>query len=71
MRDMMDEEMISQHRRRALSPDFPTLKGSSQNPDVFFQSRETVNRFYTAAPAIVQKAMDKFHAVVGRPVPAV
>ncbi len=66
MRYMMDDEMIAQHRHRALSPDNPTLKGSSQNPDVFFQSREAVNKYYTAAPSIVQAMMDKFALQVGR-----
>ena len=67
MRALMDEEMIAKHRQRALSPERPTIKGTSQNPDVFFQSRETVNKYYLAAPAIIQKAMDKFGALVGRP----
>jgi pyruvate-ferredoxin/flavodoxin oxidoreductase len=66
MRAMFDQEMIDSHRERALSPDRPTLKGTSQNPDVFFQHRETINRYYTAAPAIVQEAMDRFASVVGR-----
>ena len=66
MTEMMDEEMIAKHRQRALNPDFPTIKGTSQNPDVFFQSRETVNKFYEATPGIVQKAMDKFASIVGR-----
>jgi len=66
MREMIDEELIVQHRRRALSPDTPTIKGTSQNPDVFFQHRETINKYYLAAPKIVQQAMDKFAAVVGR-----
>ncbi len=66
MREMLDEELIVQHRRRALSPDAPTIKGTSQNPDVFFQHRETINKYYLAAPKIVQQAMDKFAAIVGR-----
>ncbi|TET96723.1 MAG: pyruvate:ferredoxin (flavodoxin) oxidoreductase, partial [Candidatus Zixiibacteriota bacterium] len=66
MREMIDEELIVQHRRRALSPDTPTIKGTSQNPDVFFQHRETINKYYLAAPKIVQQAMDKFAAIVGR-----
>lgn len=66
MREMLDEELIVQHRRRALSPDTPTIKGTSQNPDVFFQHRETINKYYLAAPKLVQQAMDKFAAVVGR-----
>lgn len=66
MREMIDEDLVTAHRRRALSPDFPTLKGTSQNPDVFFQSRETVNKFYDAAPSHVQSYMDRFAKIVGR-----
>jgi len=66
MRKMMDDKFIKEHRRRALSPDHPTLKGSSQNPDVFFQARETVNKYYDVAPGIVQKHMDNFAKVTGR-----
>ena len=51
---------------RGLTPDRPVLRGTSQNPDVYFQGRETVNRYYTATPAIVQKAMDKFAGLAGR-----
>jgi pyruvate-ferredoxin/flavodoxin oxidoreductase len=63
---MMDDELVRQHRSRGLTPDKPVLRGTAQNPDVFFQARETVNPFYDACPAIVQKAMDKFAKVVGR-----
>ncbi len=66
MRDMLPQELIDAQRRRALSPDTPTIKGTSQNPDVFFQSRETINRYYSAAPKIVQEQMDRFAAIVGR-----
>ncbi len=66
MKDLLDEELISNHRIRALSPDRPTIKGTSQNPDVFFQHRETVNKYYQKAPEIVQKSMDMFAKVVGR-----
>ena len=66
MRAMFDQDLINNHRLRALSPDRPTIKGTSQNPDVFFQSRETVNQFYTEAPDHVQAAMDRFAATVGR-----
>ncbi len=65
-RQMIDDELVHQHRQRALSPDYPVLRGSAQNPDVFFQARETANPFYNAFPAIMQKAMDKFAAVAGR-----
>ena len=66
LRAMISEKHIADHRARSLSPDHPTLKGSSQNPDVFFQARETVNKYYLKAPEIVQKYMDKFYEVVGR-----
>jgi len=66
MRAMIDDELVMAHRARAMSPDRPVLRGSAQNPDVYFQGRETVNRFYDACPAIVQKAMDKFAKITGR-----
>jgi len=66
MRAMIDENLVAAHRRRAMSPDRPFIRGTAQNPDVFFQERETVNSFYTAAPGIVQKVMDKFARVTGR-----
>jgi pyruvate-ferredoxin/flavodoxin oxidoreductase len=66
MRAMMDEKLIQAHRARALSPDHPVLRGSSQNPDVFFQAREACNPFYRACPAIVQSVMDKFAKLTGR-----
>ncbi|MDD3732478.1 MAG: pyruvate:ferredoxin (flavodoxin) oxidoreductase, partial [candidate division Zixibacteria bacterium] len=61
-----DNEHVSKHRQRALSSDRPTIKGTSQNPDVFFQGRETVNKYYLAAPKHVQDMMDKFAKIVGR-----
>ncbi|MGA2629282.1 MAG: pyruvate:ferredoxin (flavodoxin) oxidoreductase [Terriglobia bacterium] len=66
MRAMIDEELVRGHRTRALSPDRPFIRGTAQNPDVFFQARETVNPFYLAAPGFVQDVMDKFAKVVGR-----
>jgi pyruvate-ferredoxin/flavodoxin oxidoreductase len=66
LRAMLDDELIRAHRARAMSPEHPVLRGSAQNPDVFFQARETINPFYTAVPGIVQKAMDKFSKLVGR-----
>ena len=66
LRAMIDDELVQAHRARALSPDHPVLRGTAQNPDVFFQARETVNPYYIACPAIVQKAMDKFAKIVGR-----
>ncbi len=66
MKAMIRDDLVAAHRRRALSPDRPTIKGTSQNPDVFFQSRETVNKYYFAAPQIVQKIMDQFAKLTGR-----
>lgn len=66
MRALIDNEAIREHRMRALSPDRPKLRGTAQNPDVFFQARETVNPFYDACPDIVQSVMDEFAKVVGR-----
>ncbi|MBI5470933.1 MAG: pyruvate:ferredoxin (flavodoxin) oxidoreductase [Ignavibacteriae bacterium] len=66
MRAMIDDELVQHHRLRALNPEKPVLRGTAQNPDVFFQARETVNPFYAAFPDLVQKAMDRFAAVVGR-----
>lgn len=66
MRSMVDEEAIKAHRQRALSPDHPVLRGSAQNPDVYFQGRETVNPFYARTPGIVQDVMDQFAALTGR-----
>jgi len=66
LRAMIDIKFVQAHRARALSPDHPVLRGTAQNPDVFFQARETVNPYYIACPGIVQKAMDKFGELVGR-----
>jgi pyruvate-ferredoxin/flavodoxin oxidoreductase len=66
IRAMIDDERVRAHRARRLSPEKPVLRGSAQNPDVFFQAREAGNLFYLAAPAVVQKAMDRFASVVGR-----
>ncbi len=66
MRAMIDDDLVIAHRERGLTPDRPFIRGTAQNPDVYFQGRETVNRFYNATPAIVQKAMDKFASIVGR-----
>ncbi|HUA59733.1 MAG TPA: 2-oxoacid:acceptor oxidoreductase family protein, partial [Verrucomicrobiae bacterium] len=66
MRAMIDEELVRAHRARALSPDRPVIRGTAQNPDVYFQSRETVNPYYLATPYIVQNAMDKFAKLTGR-----
>ena len=63
---MIDETMILEHRARALSPDRPVIRGTAQNPDVYFQSRETGNLYYKNCPALVQKAMDQFFELTGR-----
>jgi pyruvate-ferredoxin/flavodoxin oxidoreductase len=60
LRAMIDDAFVRQHRERALTPDHPVLRGSAQNPDVFFQAREASNPFYIACPTIVQAAMDRF-----------
>jgi pyruvate-ferredoxin/flavodoxin oxidoreductase len=66
IRSMIDEQLIQEHRQRALTPDHPVMRGTAQNPDVFFQSRERANSFYTATPEIVENAMKKFAEVTGR-----
>src|SRR5512143_3946554 len=66
VRAMLDADLIAEHRARALSPEHPVLRGTSQNPDVFFQSRERANPFYDAFPQIVQDAMDRFGDLTGR-----
>ncbi len=63
---VIDEELVDQHRKRALTPDNPTIRGTAQNPDVYFTGRETVNKYYDICPSIVQKTMDKFAEVTGR-----
>jgi len=66
LRSVIDEDDIAAFRSRAMSPDRPTLRGTAQNPDVYFQGREAVNRFYTDLPAAVQATFDKFAAATGR-----
>jgi pyruvate-ferredoxin/flavodoxin oxidoreductase len=66
MRAMIKDEYVMAHRERALNPDEPVLRGTSQGPDVYFQGRETVNPYYQKAPEIVQNVMDRFADVVGR-----
>lgn len=63
---MVDEQDVFAHRQRALSPDHPVVRGTAQNPDVYFQGRETVNRYYARTPEIVQAAMDRFAGLTGR-----
>src|SRR5829696_3238000 len=66
LRSLLDEELVRAHRARALSPDHPVLRGSAQNPDVFFQGREAANAFHMNCPALVQAAMDRFGTLTGR-----
>ncbi len=66
LRTMIDEDLVAAHKARALTPDRPVLRGSAQNPDVFFQAREAANGFYDACPGIVRDTMERFHALTGR-----
>lgn len=66
IRAMIDDDLVIAHRQRAMSPDRPILRGTAQNPDIFFTAREACNPYYDACPAIVQKTMDKFASIVGR-----
>jgi pyruvate-ferredoxin/flavodoxin oxidoreductase len=66
IRALIDDDLVRAHRDRALSPEHPVMRGSAQNPDVYFQGRETVNLYYTAVPEIVQTTMDEFARQVGR-----
>ena len=63
---MLDPELIDAHRKRALNPDNPFIRGTAQNADVYFQARETVNPFYAATPEVVQDYMDRFASLTGR-----
>ncbi|HEX6268964.1 MAG TPA: pyruvate:ferredoxin (flavodoxin) oxidoreductase [Anaerolineales bacterium] len=66
LRSLLDDELVRAHRARALSPEHPVLRGSAQNPDVYFQMRETSNPYYAATPGIVQEIMDNFARITGR-----
>jgi pyruvate-ferredoxin/flavodoxin oxidoreductase len=66
IRAMIDDNLVFEHRKRALNPDHPFIRGTAQNPDVYFQGRETVNPYYDRTPGIVQACMDKFAALTGR-----
>lgn len=66
LRAMIPDELVREHRRRALSPEHPFIRGTAQNPDVYFQGRESSNSFYLATPDIVQRAMDQFAELTGR-----
>ena len=66
IRAMIDDDLVRQHRARALTPDAPFIRGTAQNPDVYFQARETVNPYYAAMPGMVQAQMDRFAQLTGR-----
>jgi len=66
VRALIDEDLVAAHRARALNPDKPVLRGSAQNPDVFFQAREACNPFYLAVPGIVQESMERFARLTHR-----
>ncbi|MDP4261045.1 MAG: pyruvate:ferredoxin (flavodoxin) oxidoreductase [Bacteroidota bacterium] len=66
IREMIDEEEVSKHRKRALNPEHPFVRGTAQNPDVFFQGREAANKYYQETPGIVQAMMKKFEELTGR-----
>jgi pyruvate-ferredoxin/flavodoxin oxidoreductase len=66
IRAMIDDAQVKEFKKRAMSPDRPFIRGTAQNPDVYFQGRETVNKFYDACPDIVQDAMNKFAKLTGR-----
>ena len=66
LRALVDDKFIIQYRQNALSPDRPIIRGTAQNPDVFFQAREACTPFHAAVPGIVQSVMDRFAAQTGR-----
>ena len=66
LRAMLDEGAIQAHAKRAMTPDHPSIRGTAQNPDSFFQAREAANPFYAALPGIVQEAMFRFASLTGR-----
>ncbi len=66
IRAMINTDLIYAHRKRALNPDNPFIRGTAQNPDVYFQGRESVNRFYIETPHILQRMMDQFAGLTGR-----
>jgi pyruvate-ferredoxin/flavodoxin oxidoreductase len=66
LRALIDDKFVRQHRDRAMTPDRPILRGTAQNPDVFFQAREACNPYYRACPTIVQDVMDRFAKHTGR-----
>lgn len=66
IRELIDEDLVRAHRARGMDPDRPVLRGSAQNPDVFFQAREAANPYYLAVPGLLQQTMDQFARLTGR-----
>jgi len=66
LKAMMPDHLVITHRKKGLTPDAPVMRGTAQNPDVYFQGRETVNPYYTKTPGIIQNVMDEFGKLVGR-----
>jgi pyruvate-ferredoxin/flavodoxin oxidoreductase len=66
LKKMIDDDLVNAHRERALTPDNPFIRGTSQNPDVYFQGRESVNSYYEKTPDLVQETMDEFAVLTGR-----
>ncbi|WP_449190004.1 pyruvate:ferredoxin (flavodoxin) oxidoreductase [Treponema lecithinolyticum] len=66
MRAMIDDDLVRAHRKRGLTPEQPMIRGTAQNPDTYFQSREGVNKYYNAVPDAVQKTMDEYAKLTGR-----
>lgn len=66
IKEMMPEDKIMEHKKRSLDPDHPVIRGTSQNPDVFFQAREAANTYYQKVPGMVQETMDEFYEHTGR-----
>jgi pyruvate-ferredoxin/flavodoxin oxidoreductase len=66
MKEMLSESLIAEHRKNAMNPEYPTVRGTAQNPDVYFQGREAVNKYYEAVPAVVKEQMEIFAKMTGR-----
>ncbi len=66
IQEMINDDLVYAHRSRALTPDSPVIRGTAQNPDVFFQAREAANPYYLETPAIVQRIMEEFYTLTGR-----
>ena len=66
MKEMINDELVAAHKARGLNPEHPTVRGTAANPDVYFQAREAVNKFYNAVPQIVKEEMAKFEKIAGR-----